>query len=280
MKNNSDIIKNTEKNEDSSNENGMKFDYLKFEKSLNPIIIDTLQYIGKSCINLIYSLSEPLGFLYKSISEIVAKINFDVEENVKIEMVEAFTAWGEVGWTIIPEATIDIYKAKPTDIKSANKIVGPYLKKANLDTLFLEMREQKYYNVDIEDAIFCFNNKKYKACALLLFTNIEKILIYEQILKKETNIKVTNKAVKKLNKRVKHDVGSNIFKIFPYLFVINTIACLDTFFCNANNFVKEGKFINRDFLSHGMNKRKVRKRDCIQLFLLLYNMNDTIKFLN
>ena len=30
--------------------------------------------------------------------------------------------------------------------------------------------------------------------------------------------------------------------------------------------------LNRNYIDHGMNRKNVRKKDCIQLFLLLYNL--------
>ena len=43
---------------------------------------------------------------------------------------------------------------------------------------------------------------------------------------------------------------------------------------NGDDFVKEPDVINRNFVGHGMNRRKVRRKDCIQLFLALYNVVD------
>lgn len=40
----------------------------------------------------------------------------------------------------------------------------------------------------------------------------------------------------------------------------------------GENFVKEPKTINRNYIDHGMNTRDVRKRDCVQLFLATYNL--------
>jgi len=57
-------------------------------------------------------------------------------------------------------------------------------------------------------------------------------------------------------------------------------ACFEKFFENGNDFRKEPKLINRNFIAHGMNRRDVRKRDCIQLFLALYNLVDFLDFIS
>lgn len=58
---------------------------------------------------------------------------------------------------------------------------------------------------------------------------------------------------------------------------VNLFACLKTVFANANDFRREPSVINRNFIDHGMTNRNVRKRDCIQLFLLLNNFVDTFE---
>ena len=43
-------------------------------------------------------------------------------------------------------------------------------------------------------------------------------------------------------------------------------------FEKANDFMREPDTLNRNYIGHGMNRRSVRKRDCIQLFLALNNL--------
>ena len=49
-------------------------------------------------------------------------------------------------------------------------------------------------------------------------------------------------------------------------------ACLEKVFEGGKDFKNQPDVINRNFLDHGMMTKKVRKKDCIQLFLLYYNM--------
>lgn len=79
-------------------------------------------------------------------------------------------------------------------------------------------------------------------------------------------------AVREIEK--KHQEKQALYELLNY---VNLLACLKTVFANANDFRREPSVINRNFVDHGMTNRNVRKRDCIQLFLLLNNFVDTFE---
>jgi len=60
--------------------------------------------------------------------------------------------------------------------------------------------------------------------------------------------------------------------LFIAMFYTNLFACLKKVFESGKDFKNQPDVINRNFLDHGMMTNKVRKKDCIQLFLLYYNM--------
>ena len=62
---------------------------------------------------------------------------------------------------------------------------------------------------------------------------------------------------------------SMYFSIFRYE---NLYACLMKVFEDGDDFKKQPDIINRNFLNHGMLTGRVRRRDCIQLFLLYHNL--------
>lgn len=63
-------------------------------------------------------------------------------------------------------------------MKEANALALRYCKDADMQDLFSEMRkEKKIKKSDLEEAIFCFENKKWKACILILFGLIDAKLI-------------------------------------------------------------------------------------------------------
>ena len=70
-------------------------------------------------------------------------------------------------------------------------------------------------------------------------------------------------------------MGEEYF-LYHMLYATGLLSCLNTFFADGNDFRHEPDVINRNFIDHGMNRRRVRKKDCIQLFVALY---DLIEFL-
>lgn len=59
---------------------------------------------------------------------------------------------------------------------------------------------------------------------------------------------------------------------------VNLFSCIETGFAPAENFKAEPYTFNRNYLAHGMTRRPVRQRDCIQLFFALYNLTVFLKF--
>ena len=55
---------------------------------------------------------------------------------------------------------------------------------------------------------------------------------------------------------------------------VNLNSCLQKVFEYGNDFKEQPSVINRNYVDHGMMHRKITKRDCIQLFLLYYNLID------
>ena len=54
---------------------------------------------------------------------------------------------------------------------------------------------------------------------------------------------------------------------YLHLELINYKTCTGTLFESANGFRTEPDCLNRNYLHHGMSKRKVLKKDCIKLFI-------------
>ena len=78
-------------------------------------------------------------------------------------------------------------------------------------------------------------------------------------------------ASQKLFKRIEKekDINKKVYLLFSYQ---NVYACLMKVFEDGGDFKKQPEVINRNFVDHGMLHRDVTKRDCIQIFLLYYNL--------
>ena len=132
---------------------------------------------------------------------------------------------------------------------------------------------------DVNEAIFAFRNRQYKSCALILFTLIDARLIR---LQRDEDRKGRKKrrdsgknAAENLFKHIaeEQDIHGKTFMLFSHE---NIIHCLLTVFADGNDFKEQPDGINRNFLGHGMLTRKVARKDCVQLFLLYYNLLDYI----
>lgn len=82
---------------------------------------------------------------------------------------------------------------------------------------------------------------------------------------------VYGKASERVIAEVSKDDMYSLMGLF-HLELINYEAFLNTLFERANGFKIEFKRMNRNFMQHGMCKRKVLRKDCIKLFLAYRNI--------
>lgn len=116
-----------------------------------------------------------------------------------------------------------------------------------------------------------FINEHYKACALLLFSLIDSVLIHAQDeTQYEGNRKQGNSGIKKYEIIAKPTECQKLTT--KVLYFIATTEALYAFFQNAPNFQNNNPVLNRHLSCHGMLQRPVNKIDCIQLILLYENM--------
>jgi len=198
-----------------------------------------------------------------------------VTEERKQELISSHKLWGTYGWTFPPFASITCFYNPPNDIKESNSLMKGFCSKDAVESLFSKLQKQNIDKDDLQSAITCYNIRQYKACALLLFAIIDAKLIRNQ--NPDTKYRPSGrKAAVKLQEQF--EKNSNELMLCLMLHGVNFLSCLETFFANADNFKSEPVTINRNFVSHGMTKRRVRQRDCIQLFFLLYNLTLFFRF--
>lgn len=204
------------------------------------------------------------------LSETVTNIKIPtLSEERKQELLENHKQWGRFGWTWFQNAPLNFFNTPPLDYTDANNKVKSLCSTQAIENLFNDLRQQNINMTDLESAIFCYQNKQYKACTLLLFGLIDAKLIRKQPIS-EKRRKVGATAVKLLKGQFEEQKDEQAF--YTILCFANLITCLETFFADGNNFKNEPLNVNRNFVDHGMSRRNVRKRDCIQLFLALNNL--------
>ena len=185
----------------------------------------------------------------------------------------SYMNWGKFGWTYIPFAPPNLFDNEPRDFYNANSIVKNICTNKNMYSLFDIINSMPVNKEDFGEAVFCYKNRKYKACSLLLFGIIDSFFIKAQgkrsLNKNKPRRKVSEKAIEEFKEPIK-TLPESEHALFNNLF-----SCLKVMFSNANDFAKS-PVINRHIVAHGMGA-KVKKRDCIQLFLALYNLMEFAK---
>ena len=220
-------------------------------------------------------LSESARRINEIISESVRSLRIPtISEERKQELIEAHKLWGSYGWTMNPcENAKKIFEYMPIDKKSAEAIALKQCSGQKMEQIFEIISETKRVKkIDFEEAVFDYNHKQYKSCAFILFSLVDAVLIR---LQKKSDLngkrrKVGLSAVSEAKKRTETDINTQM--LFIAIFYTNLFACLEKVFEGGKDFKNQPDVINRNFLDHGMMTKKVRKKDCIQLFLLYYNM--------
>lgn len=200
-----------------------------------------------------------------------------ITEERKQELIASYQKWGEYGWTLYPDVPFDAFGEFPENLKAANATMMSFCSKYATNRLFEKLREQRIKKEDLEAAILCYDNRQYKACALILFGIIDAKLIRKQKRKYGEKYRPSgSKAIKRLREQFEGNDKEEM--LFTMLLFANLFTCLETLFANGDDFKIEPATINRNFVSHGMTRRPVRQRDCIQLFLVLYNLMQFFEF--
>jgi len=230
-----------------------------------------------------YKLSlEPIQYALNNYSLILKQVAAtakipELKEERKQELVNEHIKWGKFGWTLLPDAPIKFFNKCPDNIQEADEKALVYCRKENCDEIIMDLRSRKIKKADLEEALFCYNNKKYKACALILFGIIESKIIRKHPPSSTKKWRlIGQKAIDKYKEKI--ETKTNVDKTFFLLLDFsNVIACLETMFEKSDGFIVEPPVINRNFLCHGMSVRSVLKKDCKKLFLLLRNLMDFIE---
>ena len=249
--------------------------------------IDSIEMLNNSINEQTYEMLESINsavnlFTTAALSQIVEGITALVDVSRAFEfptltdeeveqLVESNRIWGRCGWTYSPSMVVGVFDYPPENTKEADRIVARYCNDYEMDRVFMILQSRKLNHKDLESAIFCYKSRQYKACALLLCGIIDSRLIQ---LRKDNKRPVGEKAIKQLI--TNFDAIGNRF-LFEVMQFNNLLAYLETLFANGRGFKKEPVTLNRNYIGHGMNRRTVRKRDCIQLFFALNNLMRFLK---
>lgn len=185
---------------------------------------------------------------------------------------EPINKWTEYGWVPISPSFKgnDILSTliPPDNSEKADTIMLKKLNKQEISKLFKELHEYannyNHNDTTLSEAISAFKNNLYSGCSLLLFAMIDACFLTAQPLPPNVRRALAEKASK-----------DKIEEIDSYqLSCANITLCIiKEVFKNGDDFnpVNDNK-LNRNFLSHGMNKYVPTNKDCLKLFVLLYSI--------
>lgn len=242
--------------------------FKKFIRSINPVV----ENITNGIAELLSKFQEPVLDLFNHVA---------LSWEKKDEFRAASEQWGRMGWTYPPSAGISLFYTFPDDPNNVEEMASCWSSTEDMEELFsLLLKEDGGNQDDIEEAIFLFHNEKYKSCALILFSLIDAVFINCQSmeLNKNGNIKK-----RKIGYFGAQDILGKIDEKFHFenlpivLSYFNLMSCLKTFFKSGEDFRTQPDVLNRNFVAHGMLIRKAERKDCVQVFLLYYNL---LRFLN
>ena len=196
----------------------------------------------------------------KNINNSANKYNWSVIENT-------YRTWGAYGWItnhlVVPYGFWENY---PTTQSEADRLAIKFLDKDKFSRLKLEILEKTNSRKICNEAITCFDNRCYTACASLLISLIDGELIRCKTSFATKNKKTGLKAGERVVENVSNDDRYGLPGLY-HLELLNYESYINTLFARAEGFVKEPNCLNRNYLHHGMSKRMVLRKDCIKLLL-------------
>lgn len=272
-----------------------------FLRLVQPIVNPESLSISKSVASIAATIMGESPTFIRNLKEIQAnlgqiintKIDWNViaipgfSEEAKKKRIEAYRQWGAYGWTVIPHANFKYFNTAPASRKEANeKVLACFKTKSQMEEFWKAFDSaEKVKKSDFVEAIKDFDNHCYKSCAMMLYSLIDGRLIRLQggpkAQKENSDTKKSKKkpvrysgasAVNKINSKYNEIHEDEIESwFFSNLTRENLFCALAVLYANGNDFREQPDIMNRNFVDHGMLHRKVRRMDCIQLFLAYYN---------
>lgn len=188
--------------------------------------------------------------------------------------IESYKQWGEYGWSISPQVNSKYFLSKPLSLDDADEKMRKFCIIENIDEIKKALYNHDLNKEDLETAQFCYENKQYKLCAMLLFSMIDCQLINKKYFGKGKDgnpyLKTGFGAIMKLKASGDKTFDENYFLLFlQYKLIIHSLMSL---FAGADNFENEPEIINRNFLMHGKSTKLITNTDCYKLWSALYSL--------
>lgn len=175
--------------------------------------------------------------------------------------------WGKYGWVLMPDV-IPVHKWEicPHSQEEADEYMLNQFDSIGMQELINTIGAESNKSSLVDEAVKCFKNECFTACASLLLSLIDGTLISSFV-----NEQYENKKTGKIaGQRIINETDKNIYFFIPGIFGLqstNFRTYIAQLFESANNFSDEPECLNRNFFHHGMSKRQITRVDCVKLFL-------------
>lgn len=229
-------------------------------------IIDSLSNVGTLFSNSYLSdLSNKISEITKPLTDFLNSLPKTLSRYYN------FKDWGDYGWGIIDYVPKEnTYFQKIESVQEADSIMEVELSNEIISKLINDISKTDLHSDRFDEAVACFNEEKYTACILILFSMIDAFCIQLQKIIKKKDITLANVFSKNILK--KDEI--NELTISAYLRVYIPFHAITVLFGTHKNFIDEPDLPNRNFISHGMNQRQVTKIDCVKVLSIISNLAD------
>lgn len=228
---------------------------------------------------------EPLKVVSSAIQQMVSSFALDLDaffrgidalyEGIDWEAYrQAARIWGEFGWVIPDEMFLSDSLIVPHCLSEANSICRRLFHKQELDSMFQELTGAVRKKRDLEEAIWLFEKRHYKPCAMMVCSLIDNELISMERIPIRSKPDRERRSGRKTLRTIH---GSLPEEGLLAIRVENIISAYGCFTRNGKDFNRafEGE-LNRNFLMHGMMYKRVTRTVCVKLFCLLYAVSSDL----
>ncbi|MDY4123035.1 MAG: hypothetical protein SOY05_05900 [Ellagibacter isourolithinifaciens] len=179
---------------------------------------------------------------------------------------ETIVRWGKFGWTIYPAMSVNVVMDAPDSLVEADKIMRGFLTPEYMESVRNRLAKVVRKKRDLEEALWLFDQRHYKPCAMMLCSMIEGEL-FLRAKKNEKSRRSAREPIKRLKKLCSTE---GVDACVSAYIALGACESYGHFFANGEDFKRdiEGD-LNRNFLQHGMMYKRVTRTVCVKLLLLL-----------
>lgn len=179
---------------------------------------------------------------------------------------EAIVRWGKHGWVIYPAMYMNVILDVPDSRIEADKIMRSCLTTGYMHDVRNRLTKAVRRKSDLKEALWLFDQRHYKPCAMVLCSMIEGELFNRA----KKNRKGRRSAKEPIDRLQKLCSAEGVNACVSAYIALGTCESYGHFFANGKDFKRdiEGD-LNRNFLQHGMMYKRVTRTVCVKLLLLL-----------